>query len=176
MMVSKGNEKQSLDYIMTASCQMKFDFEQSLDEQKPDQSYPGFCWFKLFRNPVMVGGYPIPRRLETDTGLEISLGFISLLLASSEVFKVEENVILKGFSSLLIAVEATKDLVMWHLLINSSGERISFCDARIETMSKGSTADLSLRDLESRRHIVGWCNDVKEYSGMQNLASTSSGF
>lgn len=167
--VSKGKEKQSSDYLLSASCSMDFKFELAPDSKAPEDPKQGFCWSNMFRNPVLVSGYPIPQRSNPETGLEISLGFMSLLIDSPEVFQVAETRILKGFCSLLVAVEVTGDLVMWHLLFNSSGERISCFDSRLEGMDMSRAADLSLQDLESRRHVVGWCGDVKEYSGKQPI-------
>lgn len=163
--VSKGNGSQSSGSILAASCSIQFVFELAPDPLDTAATLPGFCWSNMFRNPILVTGYPIPQRQVPETGLDISLGFMALLVDSDTIFRVGERLILKGFCSLLVAVEATKDLIIWHLLFNPSGERISFCDARIAGLSGIATSDISLKDLESRRHIVGWCRDVKEYSG-----------
>lgn len=165
--VSKDKPTQLVDFEMIISSQMTFDFKEHPQDQEPAQSSAGFCWSGLFRNPVLVSGCLISLRADVHTGLEMPLSFMSLLVNSAAVFKYNENIILKGFCSLLVAVKATNDLVIWHLIFNSTGERISFFDIRLESVERVDTEDLSLRDLESRRHVIGWCRDVTEYSGKQ---------
>lgn len=167
---SNGKETQPSETIITGSCRIEFVFEHAPDRPDPGTTRRGSCWFGLFRNPVLVTGYPIAQREALETGLEISLGFMALLVDSDTVFRVGDTMILKGFCSLLAAIEATKDLVLWHLLFNSTGERISFSDNRIGGIGKASMTDISLRDLEPRRHIVGWCGDVMEYSGRSSFS------
>ena len=170
--VNKDKEKQTAHYGMAISCQMAFEFAGQSDDNDTAESSVGLCWFGLFRNPVLVTGYLVPRRIEACTGLEIPLSFLSTLVDSTAVFKVDDNIMLKGFSSLLVAVKATSNLVMWHLLFNPTGERISFFDARAHSIEKNATRDLSLKGLESRRHYVGWCRAVKEYSGKKNPSTS----
>lgn len=170
--VSKDKEKQTARYGMAISCQMVFEFARQPDENDAAETSAGFCWFGLFRNPILVTGYLTPRRIKACTGLEIPLSFLSLLVDSTAIFKVDDNIMLKGFSSLLVVVKATSDLVMWHLLFNPTGERMSFFDARAESIEKTDTRALSLKDLESRRHCVGWCRHVKEYSGKKNSSNS----
>ena len=58
---------------------------------------------------------------------------------------------------LLIATEALADMVVWHLLVASSpGERISYNDPRIAKILAEEVKGISLRTIESKRHIVGW--------------------
>ena len=162
--ISNGKEEESSEYALQVSGRIDFHFVTPPALETPGV---GFCWSNLFRNPVLVAGYPIPQRRKPDSGLEMSIYMISLLINSAEVFKVKDNIVLKGFCSMLIAMEATKDLVIWHHVFNSSGERISFFDPRIETLAREITAGILLRDLESQQHIVGWCGNVKECSSKQ---------
>jgi hypothetical protein len=163
-----GKETQRSDSVINGFCNIEFAFEHAPDRGEPETTNKGFCWSNLFRNPVLVTGYPIAKREALETGLEISLGFMALLVDSDTVFIIGDTMLLKGFCSLLVAIKAAKDLVLWHLLFNSSGVRISFSDERIRDMGKISMTSMSLGDLESRRHVVGWCGDVKEYSGKCN--------
>lgn len=128
----------------------------------------GFCWANLFRNPLLVTGYPIRRRASADTGLELSLLVMAELVQSRQLTNFGERLVLKGFCSLLVATAVVADAVIWHLLFNSTGERISYCDSRLENIHYKLPQGFALRDLESRRHIVGWCSDIKEYPGKRN--------
>ena len=43
---------------------------------------PGECWYNMFRNPIMVSGYPILAKHERGLGLEIPLNIIAGLARS----------------------------------------------------------------------------------------------
>jgi hypothetical protein len=122
----------------------------------------------MFRNPVIVGGYPIRHRHQGDTGLEIPLEVMAELVQSNQVFNIDGNIMLKGFCSLLIVTAIDADAVIWHFLFSADGERISYCDTRLEGpegMRIATPKGLELKDLETRRHVVGWCSHVREFTG-----------
>ena len=133
--------------------------------QEISSSSPGFCWANLFRNPLLVTGYPIRSRCTSDTGLELSLRVLAQLVDSRQLTSIGDRIIIKGFSSLLVATAVVADAVLWHLVFNSTGERISYCDPRLESTKYNIGEELTLRHLETRRHIVGWCSHVRELSG-----------
>jgi hypothetical protein len=155
-------DKNVLSVAMAASCRISFDMAVAQDIITHS---PGFCWANLFRNPLLVTGYPIRRRANADTGLELSLSMMAALVQSRQMTDFGERLVLKGFCSLLVATAAVADAVVWHLLFNPIGERISYCDSRLENIDYGMAQGLMLRDLESRRHIVGWCSEIKDYPG-----------
>jgi hypothetical protein len=128
----------------------------------------GFCWANMFRNPMIVGGYPIRHRHQGDTGLEIPLEVMAELVQSNQVFNIDGNIMLKGFCSLLIVTAIDADAVIWHFLFSADGERISYCDTRLggpEAMRIATPKGLELKDLETRQHVVGWCSHVREFTG-----------
>ena len=144
-----------------ASCRI----DCQMDLAQEISSSPGFCWANLFRNPLLVTGYPIRSRCASDTGLELSLRVLAQLVDSRQLTSIGERIILKGFSSLLVATAVVADAVLWHLVFNSTGERISYCDSRLESTNYKIAEEFTLRHLETRRHIVGWCSHVRELSG-----------
>ena len=77
---------------------------------------------------------------------------------------------------MLVATEVAKDVVMWHLLFNPAGERISFCDERIQGLDDSAIKDVSLGALGSRQHIVGWCGSIQEYTGKFSKYFTRTNF
>lgn len=158
--------------FLSVFCKLEF---PTAVTQDISSSTPGFCWANLFRNPLLVTGYPIRRRAAPDTGVEISLRVMVELVQSRQMTGFGEKIMLKGFSSLLVATAVLTDVVTWHLFFNSSGGRISYCDARIEEVAFKMPEDFILRELESRRHIVGWCSDVGEYTGKPDLQPSSYG-
>lgn len=148
------------------SCRMTYDLEQ-LSEKEVALKPQGFCWGPLFRNPILVGGYPILTRPEPDTGLEMSLQTMAFLLRSQTLVQWGERIVLKGFSSMVVATLATAGVVVWHLLSSRSpDERISYTDPKVEALSVDTHKGLSLKDLETHRHIVGWCAHATDVCGM----------
>lgn len=114
----------------------------------------------MFRNPVLVNGYPIPRRPHTDTGLEIPFNMMAGLIGTQRVNAFKGNLFLKGFSSMLVPVERFDDIVVWHFLHNADGARIPYLDHSLPLL-----ADLDFRSIETGRHMVGWCSEVKICTG-----------
>ncbi|CAG9984016.1 unnamed protein product [Clonostachys byssicola] len=150
---------------INASCRITFSMNR-INDSNP--LLPGFCWANMFRNPVVVAGYPIRHRDQGDTGLEIPLEAMAGLVQSNQVFSIDGNIMLKGFCSLLVVTAIITDTAMWHFLFNADGERISYCDTRLEGpegMRIVTHKGLELKDLESRRHVVGWCSSVREFTG-----------
>ena len=153
---------------IVASCRM--DFPMTRISQDTISGSPGSCWVNLFRNPILVTGYPIRRRSATDTGIDMSLHIMAELLQSRQVTLIDDRVIIKGFCSLLVSTAISADMVLWHLLFEPSGERISYCDPKLDKVGyEKSSQDFTLRDLVSRRHIVGWCSNIREFSGKRAL-------
>ena len=149
-----------------------FKIDEEMAKNREGISFtPGFCWANLLRNPLLVTGYPIRRRTTPGTGLEVSLSVMAGLVQTRQLTGFGEKVILKGFCSLLVATAVLADAVTWHLFFNSSGERISYCDPRVEKVAYKMPNDFFLREFESRRHIVGWWSDVREYTGKTNPCS-----
>ena len=124
------------------------------------ESSNGQCWHHLFRNPVVVKGYPIPRRSAPNLGLEISLDTMAGLARTKCINTFNNKIFIKGFATMLVPTQFSGGLLIWHLLYNKSGERISYLD------SQGTHAEsISLSDLEGSRHILGWCQNVRYCAG-----------
>jgi hypothetical protein len=119
----------------------------------------------MLHNPVMVSGYPIRFRERSKTGLELRLETMAELVQSRQFVSLDGNILLKGFCSLLAVTEVVADVVMWHLLFNADGDRISYCDERLREIDIETPKSLKLSDLETRRHVVGWCSTVRDYTG-----------
>lgn len=122
----------------------------------------GECWHKMFRNPVVVWGYPIPRRhdLETGTGLEIPLDMLVALTDASGVSEFDDKTFIKGYSAMLIPTKQADDLILWHLLFNEDGSRISYTDCRIEALEH-----VRPTGLKQARHILGWVSHARNNTG-----------
>lgn len=141
-----------------------FDIEFPLsDLEKP--TLGGTCWHSMFQSAVVVSGYPIPSRSGAGLGIEIPLEIAADLLYANSVATFNGRPIIKGFSSLLYPIHYRNGIVFWHLITNSDGERISHADPRVGSGSEIEPSQLSHNDLETARHVVGWCRDVKLLAG-----------
>jgi serine/threonine protein kinase len=120
----------------------------------------GECWHSMFRNPVMVTGYPIMAKTVPGLGMEISIHMIAILAGSERANEFEGKLVIKGFSTMLIATKTIEGVLVWHYFYNSKGERISYLDHTVQ-----DSVDIDLSQLGSKRHVVGWCSDSTYYAG-----------
>ncbi|KAI1503638.1 hypothetical protein F5X99DRAFT_375055 [Biscogniauxia marginata] len=128
-------------------------------------STSGQCWMNLFGNPVLVGGYPIPRRAEPGTGIEIPLNMMAALAHARKITKFTKSIFIKGLSTILIPTRRTDDSIIWHMVFNEDGSHISFSDARTRPYLNTHLEDLTFGDLETSRHILGWSANVENVAG-----------
>ncbi|KAH7071152.1 hypothetical protein BKA63DRAFT_517433 [Paraphoma chrysanthemicola] len=156
---------------LTGRCEFAYD----VDLRTETKDEHGSCWVSLFENAVLVTGYPTRRRVQTQTGLEMSLGAMSYLIRSNEIVRWGERIIMKGFGMLLIATMVSSSVTLWHLLTNeATQDRVSYFDSRIDELDLSMCNVQSLHKLETSRHFVGWCGDAEELCGhkrgKQNIA------
>ena len=121
----------------------------------------GRCWYNIFRNPIVVRGFPIPRRLESASGLEIPLEMMAALIETNRINQFRDTLYLKGFSSMLVAVAQTTNFILWHFYCDNGGGRISYLEHKITTSQNRP----SMSDLGRCRHIVGWLLEAKCLAG-----------
>lgn len=151
---------------LVGTCHIIFDYIHVSDQASRSR---GRCWSPLFPTPVLVAGYPILARPVSDTGLEISLQTMALLIRTRHVVLWNERVLMKGFGSIAVATLATAGVVMWHLLLASGPqERVSYADSRLDKVNTSMPDGFSLRNLENSRHIIGWCAQATEVCGECN--------
>lgn len=130
----------------------------------------GQCWHNMFKNPVVVKGFPIPRRPEPDTGLEISLNMMARLVRAQRADSFNGKLYIKGFAAMLVPTKSHTDLLIWHLLYNKDGTRISYLDNTFP-----HTENVSPLDFVKVRHVIGWCSEVRNYAGTKD-AQMGNGF
>lgn len=146
--------------VPALQCRIKFRFEKG---ENSISSSNGQCWHDMFLRPVIAQGFPIPIRSESATGLEMPLNMMAALLRTPFINTFRSNVFIKGFSAMLVPTKRTDDILIWHLLHSKySNDRISYLDCNIEH------ADINIAELESVRHVVGWCSEAVIIAGMCN--------
>ena len=121
---------------------------------------PGQCWHNMFRNPLVVSGFPVLTKHEVGLGLEMPLNMVAGLVGSDRATEFDEKIFVKGFSAMLIASKVTKNLLLWHYLYNDNGGRISYLDHELQNID-----DISLLELNTFRHVVGWCSNSEYFAG-----------
>lgn len=148
----------------------EIDFIIDVQERYPI-NLNGQCWQHLFRNPVIVEGYPIPRRPDFDlnAGLEIPMNMMAGLAQAHRTSIFNGKTVLKGFSTMLVPTRYSGDVVIWHLLHRPDGNRISYLEC--ETFP---TIDIWIPILEKARHILGWCSDMEFFGGKKNCSTNGS--
>ncbi|RSM20212.1 hypothetical protein CDV31_001009 [Fusarium ambrosium] len=145
-----------------ASCDISIEFGGTEDRSLK----PGLCWGKLCCGTVLVKGFPILKRSIPKTGLEMSLAEIATIIGSGQVVRWGQRIIMKGFNMLAIATLAAADIIVWHLLVSDEAdERISYVDPRLDELDNGNMEGITLRMLEEKRHVVGWCAAVTDLCG-----------
>ncbi|KAF4497030.1 hypothetical protein FAGAP_6789 [Fusarium agapanthi] len=147
---------------ITGTCCIKF----SQLIEAPDDLDPGSCWKRLFSRPNFVRGYPIQRRSMPRTGLEIPLRYAASIVGSYEAVKWDGRLLIKGFNMLMIATHVATDVMVWHLFVTDKpGVRISYVDPRLDEIELKYSEELSLRYIERKRHIIGWCTKATDLCG-----------
>lgn len=136
-----------------------FSVQQDSEQQTKAQCQ---CWHKMFRNPVIAKGYPIPRRVEPNTGLEMPINMMAGLVGTRHVNVFDGKLFIKGHASMLIPRRRHGDLLLWHFLRLPSGERISYWHE-----AGPHIAGIDKSHLSTLRHIVGWCSQAKFVAGKQ---------
>ncbi|KAH8746064.1 hypothetical protein F5883DRAFT_585796 [Diaporthe sp. PMI_573] len=81
----------------------------------------GRCWHDMFRNPVVVTGYPISRRTVTQTGVEMPLNMMARMVRTDHITPFGSTWFFKGFSSMLALTECRDDLLFWHHIYDPNG-------------------------------------------------------
>ncbi|KAF5560177.1 nucleoside phosphorylase [Fusarium napiforme] len=138
-------------------CIIGFELEQRLE---PPDNENGHCWHGIFRNPVVVNGFPILPKLERNTGLEMPLNIMAGLARADRVDQFNDKVYIKGFSTMLVPTKQVKEVVYWHLIYKEDGSRISYLDDNLDR-----DALAGFLDLTTHRHVLGWCSEARFYAG-----------
>lgn len=125
-----------------------------------DPNTPGQCWHKLFRNPVVVKGYSIPRRGRYNSGLEVALNMMSRLTESPRIHQYGGKHLLKGFSTAVFPTDTMDNTLVWHLCCADDGSRLPYPD-----FEGIRCIDTALDEIASRRHILGWCTEARICAG-----------
>lgn len=145
------------------AAEVSADISFAMDKIEFPSNASGECWHDLFRNCVVVQGYPISQRLEfgASSGLEIPLRMMACLAKANYMNTFLGCPILKGFSAMLVPTKSQDEVIVWHLVYNKNGDRISYLDSTVDPAE-----GLIPGRLSQARHILGWCSDTRYLAGM----------
>lgn len=115
----------------------------------------------MFRNPLLVKGFPILRRPQPqlDTGLEMPLTMMSALANTRRIDEFNGEIFIKGFSTMLIPTDYSEGLIIWHWQYRTDGGHISYFDTCVPHVS------VKASEIEQSRNIVGWCSQADLFAG-----------
>ena len=121
----------------------------------------GQCWHDLFRNPV-VAGFPIARKPEPGSGVEIPLNIITALAGSQQIDEFDGKNFIKSYSRMLIPARKEENIIYWHMYESEGDDqRISFLHP-----TTSHAAYIENSEMEKCRHILGWSPEAEFYAGM----------
>jgi hypothetical protein len=144
--------------VPNLSCTINFTAGQ---HQSGDIYSPGQCWRRLFCNPIIAGGFPIPNRANESVGLEIPLDMLAALTRALYFDTFKSKVFIKGYNTMLIPTNLSGECLVWHLLQSKHPlDRISYLDADSIDFSS-----VRISDITQYRHILGWCSDSVSIAG-----------
>jgi len=101
-------------------------------------------------------------RAPEERGLEIPLKMMASLAEATYATDFDGGILIKGFSAMFIPVVRIQNSVLWHLLYEDDGGRISYFLAnrynRCSSVPGAGNVDVSL--LGSSRNFLGWVSSA----------------
>ncbi|KAI0104675.1 hypothetical protein GGR51DRAFT_572596 [Nemania sp. FL0031] len=148
---------------------LDFKFHSKLELSSP---YNGYCWLNLFSDPVVVEGYPISTRPEYNTGLEISLNTAADLIGAQYTTVLGGRIFVKGFCAMLTLARHVGDVFIWRLITTEDESHVDYSDHGFLRPPPYDTKIIDLAGLQRARNIVGWCQDIGDFTEETNVKST----
>jgi hypothetical protein len=127
-----------------------FNFDFSFDFKPPPKA--SSCWFSFCRYASIACGFPISARHQGEAGLELGLELMATLAGVDYATSFRGNLLLKGFSSMLIPVVQNEHSITWHFVHDRNGGHLPY--TALDAFQ--SASGLKLRSLSKDRHFVGW--------------------
>ena len=165
---SEGYHKHSLPSIKYRASLKLFDIRYRLEDIPKEKLFQdGTCWHSLFRNPVIVRGFPILARGHDERGLEISLDMMASLAGAERATVFGDQLVIKGFSTMLVPTKCSDNSVVWHFLFNEDGSRLPYSAIKERCPMRVGIDRVDYSCLTSSRHFLGWASKVSLHTGEQ---------
>ncbi|QIW98450.1 hypothetical protein AMS68_003968 [Peltaster fructicola] len=150
--------------FVTGHCEVQIRFPESAQTLDTDQDAQ--CWRSLFRNVCIGDGFPISLRREGERGLEIPFRMMAQLGGADRIADYAGQRLLKGFETLFVPVCKTATSIVWHLLTEVQGKRVSlnaFIDRQVL-----AEPSVDLACIWRARHFLGWVSKATQHAGTRN--------
>lgn len=144
------------------TCDIDFYFK---DIENTPKSSNGRCWHNIFQNPVIVPYYPFGQSGTAMAGIDMPLEMMAALVGTHRITTFAGNTFLKSFNAMLILTQRAEGLSVWHFLFNEGKEHIAYTDPRVFKSCGRDVTGSPPYDLESTRHIIGWCSATQSFVG-----------
>lgn len=141
-------------------------------EEVPAEVDTGRCWRNLIGPAVLVQGYLIPYRQQSDRGLEVQIPIMAAISGTPRAVSFGGGFVFKARSHALVPIKGTESSVQWHVL-DSYPQRLVWdeigkqCPTRLreETVSNGFWC---------ARSFCGWCPRILELLGESRLTTLAA--
>ena len=159
---SQTAEPGSTEVKHYGSCQISFQFRQDHTTAQGQRR-----WHGLLSDPLAVEGFPIPRRPESCSGLELSLDMITRLLEAQSIVMDKGKVCIKGLRATLSLSTRVENVFVWNLAFDTSKEN-ELQSRDISTASK-SVWSCEIPLLQRARHIISDCQGTSTPSAVAQI-------
>lgn len=145
----------------------KYILEQSPLSEAPDSL--ASCWLLMLQGSIIAQGLPIPPR-GIEKGVEIFLAATKILAGVEYPVYLEGVTFLRGWSTLLYPVRASKGFssVQWHMVESDEPD-----DERLKPNKQSVTVsnwkDVGLDSLRKLRSFVGYCSNANIHVGTESF-------
>ena len=137
--------------------------ELPADSSRPDSQ----CWRDLFRSGV-VASHTLDWR--SGSGMKMSFEMMVQLAAVENYYKIDEGIILHGFSTALVPVSYDPEMgaIKWHFeSIKQEGQLLS--PHQLESIRKPWYRTIDINELSQRTCFVGWSAKANVVLGSSDL-------
>ncbi|KIV91960.1 hypothetical protein PV10_06446 [Exophiala mesophila] len=143
----------------------------SLKDLKPATGHAtdSSCWHALFRNSVVVQGYPIKRRTQNQQGLEMPMELMLGLGLTDTVTVYNRGLVIDGLQSMFVPVGRTKDSIQWHYIHSELDECIMYSRADEVCPDRLREDRLDESALGIGRNFVGWTTKAELLFGSDKI-------
>jgi len=163
-----------IEVLTSTEATFKLTFQvREIEPDRQDSKSNGTCWQSLFRNPVIVKGYPILARSGEEKGLEIPLNIMAGLGEASRITNFAGGLVVKGFSTLFCPTRLVNNSIQWHHLFEKDGSRISYLTADDRCPERIKSLNLDTTCLPRCRNFLGWASSVEIHTGKFSICQIS---
>ncbi|EPE31812.1 hypothetical protein GLAREA_11894 [Glarea lozoyensis ATCC 20868] len=132
--------------------------------QAPFVSAEKLCWLHLFGKPVVAREFPIAERCH-ELGIEIHIRMASALISADHAVEYNGGIVVKGFSSILVPIEASLPSVRWHLISNTTGKLLKYSEVDLICPQRLSITTFNQQDILQTRAFIAWSDRAESYLG-----------